>query len=265
MLRPYDLSSEEYRTKTPYPVTYNDGALLSEEYAKRLQEEILSIPEEKFDRYDNPFEQKYTLRDKYDYPPLLSELMSYVTSQEYVKYLSDYTGHELENDETRMYWGVHVYRPNDKLDIHVDAGCHPVNEKKKQVTWGLYLSSNWESSYGCELEVWEGDSVLVPGAKLQRMVEKISPMYNRSILFTCYDNAWHGNPIPCSGPENAKRIFITVSFLSKIIEPEQNNRNRYKKAFFIARPDDPEDVKKDQMRILRADPNQCHQIYRNKI
>ena len=267
------MDPNDYRGKNPYPVTFQDDALneeLNEKFAHKLQEEILKIPLSEFDRYENPFEQKYTLRDKYKYPPLLQQLMNYVTSSEYVEYLSEYTGYQLINDESRMYWGVHVYEPGDKLDIHVDAGCHPENAMKKQVTWGLYLSSNWLETYGCDFEVWEGDSVVVPGARLHRLVEKIAPMFNRMVLFTCLDNAWHGNPVPCQGPVGSKRIFVTLSYLADFnnqLETNENdrNQNQYKKAFFIARPQDDPDAEKDHLRLLRSNPDFCKDVYRIKL
>ena len=263
MLRGFALDPEKYRKMSPYPVTFQDDAL-DEEFARKLQEEILAIPLNEFDRYENPFEQKYTLRDKHKYPTLLQQLMNYVTSSEYLEYLSEYTGYRLINDDSRMYWGVHVYEPGDKLDIHVDAGCHPENALKKQVTWGLYLSNNWAPTYGCDFEVWEGDSVIVPGARLHRMVEKIAPMFNRMVLFTCLDNAWHGNPVPCQGPSGSKRIFVTLSYLSD--STKQNlNKNQYKKAFFIARPTDEPDAHKDHLRLLRSNPDFCKDVYRIKL
>jgi hypothetical protein len=34
------------------------------------------------------------------------------------------------------------------------------------------------------------------------------------------------------------------------------------KALFVARPGDPEDLEKDKMRLLRADPEKYKEIYR---
>ena len=83
-------------------------------------------------------------------------------------------------------------------------------------------------------------------------------MFNRLVIFTCNDYTWHGNPEPANCPENSKRIFITLSYLSKNFEDE----NKRVKAFFIARPSDPLDEEKDKLRALRADPEKCKEIYK---
>jgi hypothetical protein len=60
------------------------------------------------------------------------------------------------------------------------------------------------------------------------------------------------------GPDDAKRIFITISYLTE----NCSDLNRRTKALFVARPSDPDDEEKDKMRLLRADPEKYKEIYR---
>jgi len=243
--------------RDPFPYGELDN-FLHEDFAIKLQKEILSVPTHSWDRYNNPFEQKYTLRDKFNFPPLLKDLFQELTSDSFVSNLSELTGHRLLLDNTRNFWGVHTYGPGDKLDIHVDAGLHPTLGLKKQVTLGIYLSYDWKEEYGCDLEIWRGDNSSNNDAKLIEKADSISPLFNRLVLFTCNDYAWHGNPEPASCPEKSKRIFITLSYLSENFE----DQNKRMKAFFIARPSDPMDEEKDKLRLLRADPEKYKEIYR---
>jgi Rps23 Pro-64 3,4-dihydroxylase Tpa1-like proline 4-hydroxylase len=241
----------------PFPYGKLDD-FLHEDFAKKLQKEILSVPSDSWDRYDNPFEQKYTLRDKFNFPPLLKNLFQELTSDSFVSNLSELSGHSLMLDDTRNFWGVHTYGPGDKLDIHVDAGLHPTLGLKKQVTLGIYLSYDWKEEYGCNLEIWRGENSANNGAKLIEKADSISPLFNRLVLFVCNDYAWHGNPEPAKCPDTSKRIFITLSYLSENFE----DQNKRMKAFFIARPSDPSDEEKDKLRLLRADPEKYKEIYR---
>ena len=208
---------------------------------------------------DNPFEQKYTMRDKNNIPQNLKNLFNYLTSNKFVEKLSELTGHKLMNDPDKNFWGVHKYKLGDKLDIHVDAGTHPKTGLKKQVTLGIYLSTNWKENYGCELEVWKGDNSSDNSAKIQECVAKIAPMFNRLIIFTCNDYSWHGNPVPALCPDDARRIFVTLSYLSDDVDKFLNKRQ---KAFFVARPNDPVDEEKDKLRLMRADPEKYKEVYR---
>lgn len=253
----FDIDSSEYQKTSPYPYAFVDNVLDST-FAKSLQEEILSLPETSWDRYENPFEQKFTLRDKYAFPPLLHSLFEYLESNECIDTLSKICGHTLYKDETRNFWGVHIYKPGDKLDIHVDAGVHPHMKKKKQLTLGLYLSSNWKDGYGCELEIWRGDSAASQNPRLYEKVSAITPLFNRLVLFTCNDYAWHGNPEPVSCPEDARRIFLTMSYMSDY----EGDSNKKVKALFIARPGDSDTSEKEHLRQLRADPERYREIYR---
>jgi len=248
---------KEYKSKFPYPYGAQDN-FLGEDFAKSLQREILDIKKEDWDRYDNPFEQKYTLRDKYNFPPFLVKLFDELTAENFVNQLSKVVGHKLILDSTRNFWGVHIYEPGDKLDIHVDAGYHPTLKLKKQTTLGIYLSYEWKEEYGCALEIWRGDNCAKDDAKIHEKIDSISPIFNRLILFNCNDYAWHGNPEPSRGSPESRRIFITISYLSENFSDD----NKKVKAFFVPRPNDPEDKEKDRLRFLRADPEKYKEIYR---
>lgn len=244
---------ESYEGKTPYNYITVDNFLDLED-AVNLQDEIMNLDTSAFDRYDNPFEQKWTLRDKWAYPPILNRLANEFVSEKQISQLSMMTGHDLINDPTRNFWGVHLYGCGDYLDIHVDANYHPTTRQRKQITVGLYLSYEWDSEYGCELELWEGDE----HSAITRCVEKVAPLFNRLVVFDSSPldgtMSWHGNPNPSSAPDG-KRIFVTFSYLTKEIgEP--------RKALFVARPTDPPDGEKDRLRALRADPKKAHDVYR---
>lgn len=246
-----------YQSADPYSHGIQDN-ILDETFATALQKEILDLPSDAWDRYDNPFEQKFTLRDKWNFPPLLKQLFEELQTPEFIAQLSEIVGWQLQLDTTRNFWGVHTYKTGDKLDIHVDAGQHPAGIGKKQVTLGIYLSANWRQEYGCELEIWRGTSAADPEPKLLEKVASIVPLFNRLILFNCNDVAWHGNPEPACGPEDARRIFVTISYLSD----NSIDRNKKVKALFVARPGDPVDEEKNRLRLLRADPERYKDIYR---
>ena len=252
-------NSNNYQYALPFPHLIQDN-FLNELFANQLQNEILQIPDSEWDRYDNPFEQKYTLRDKFKFPLFLTHLFNKLTSKEFVLELSNLTGINLILDETRNFWGIHKYNNGDKLDIHLDADYHPTSLLKKELTLGIYLSSNWKEEYGCELEIWEGDKI-----SISKKIINIAPIFNRLILFKNNDISWHGNPEPANCHEDSKRIFITLSYLCNENENENEcnecKKNKRVKALFVARPNDIPDEEKDKLRLLRVDPIKYKDIY----
>lgn len=251
------IKSDEYQQATPFPHIYIDN-FLDNNRAHMIQKEILEIKVDEWDRYQNPFEEKYTLRDKFNFPFHLKELFEELESDTFIENLSNMCGYQLIKDTTRNFWGVHTYQNGDKLDIHVDAGIHPTMGLKKQITLGIYLSKNWMESYGCKLELWKGDNAGISTPRLYEKIKEISPIFNRLVIFTCNDYSWHGNPEKVCSPDDAKRIFITISYMSN----NTDDLNKRKKAMFISRPSDPEDPEKDHLRFLRADPERYKEIYR---
>jgi hypothetical protein len=243
--------------KNPFPYGKQDH-FLDDSFATELQKEILDINQEEWDRYNNPFEQKYTLRDKYNFPMNLKKLFDELTNEKFVSILSELVGFQLKLDTTRNFWGVHTYGPGDKLDIHVDAGLHPTLKLKKQVTIGIYLSYEWKEEYGCHFEVWKGENSSNNDAKILEKVDSIEPLFNRFILFICNDYSWHGNPESANCPSNSKRIFITLSYLSENFE----DKNKRMKAFFVPRPNDIQDEEKNKLRFLRADAEKYKEVYK---
>jgi Rps23 Pro-64 3,4-dihydroxylase Tpa1-like proline 4-hydroxylase len=246
-------------------LTYKENKILvidhflEKEIAKKCQNEILLADKSEWDRYNNCFEQKYTYKDKNNFPHSVKELYNYLTSSDFLYKLKDLTSLNLINETDRILWGIHLFENGDKLDIHVDAGRHIKTGFIKAITIGIYLSFNWNEENGGCLEFWDGDSCHIDSPEIKNCKSKILPIFNRCVIFESNNYSWHGAPDPCICKNDEKRIFITLSYL--IEEENDNFLNKRLKAYFVKRPYDPYDEEKDKMRLLRANPNTCETIY----
>jgi Rps23 Pro-64 3,4-dihydroxylase Tpa1-like proline 4-hydroxylase len=210
---------------------------------------ILEMQADTFDRYSNPFEQKHTLRDKFRLPHSLALLIG--TLELEASRLSQLFGVRLYPDLLRHYCGVFKYMKGDKLDVHVDAGIHPQEKKRKHVTAVLYLGREL-----APLELWEGENCAQDNPQLIRIADGIEPKHGTLVVFENNDYAWHGVPICDSeGP----RIVVTVSYLSDAINAFENKRQR---AFFVPRPLEPWTAEQYELRNKRADPERYKEVYR---
>lgn len=253
----FHISPSEYQSRKPYPYTYQDNFLEKNE-AEKIQEEILNLDSSAFSRYNNPFEKKSFLKDKENLPPHLTKLYDYLTSEPFVQHLSVLVGIPLMNDTLKHYNGIHMFENGDKLNIHVDAGIHPFLNKKKQVTFGLYLSKNWKPEYNGNFEVWEGTNASENDATLIRKSDEIEPIFNRAVIFTCDDYSWHGCPVEISSPSDAKRIFLTLSYLSN----DTTQLNKRTRAFFVPIDKEKETPEEFELRFKRQSEHFVSSIYR---
>ena len=133
------------------------------------------------------------------------------------------------------------------------------SKQKKHITLGIYLSKDWKDENGGHLEVWDGDSVCSKNPKLYKCENKFLPEFNSLIIFTCNDYAYHGNPNKTICNNDEKRLFLTLSYVSEKYDDEF--QNKLEKAYFIKRPEDPENKEKDRLRDLRCDPIKYKEIY----
>jgi|694.fasta_scaffold138821_3 hypothetical protein len=259
MLADFNILPEEYQNIKPYPYYYQDN-ILDPKFALELQKEILEIPKDAFDTYDNPFETKLTFRDKNNFPELSERLFKYLESDYYINKVSKLCGYKLIKDPNRNFTQIHTYENNGKLDIHLDAEVHPITKDYKMITLGIYLSYDWKDTYGCDLEIWNGDSWKESNHKIYDCVTKVAPIFNRLIIFTNTNNSWHGNPNIMDGNNDSKRIFVTISYLSPN-ENKDNNQIFREKALFIQRPIDVYDEGKEKLIKIRADPVLYKTVY----
>ena len=203
--------------------------------------------------------KKNTWRDKNKVPENYKNLFDKLHTSDFIDFLSKLSGFKLLEDLNKTWWGIHTFKNEDKLDIHVDAGRHVESNLKKILTLGIYLSYNWNCECGGNIEFWSGDNGNNNDAKIYEKIVSIAPNFNRMILFENNDFSWHGAPEPCICNNNEIRIFLTCSYLTDIDDNiHKNNRN---KAFFVKLPDEPENPEKDMLRLMRADIEKYKSIY----
>src|SRR6478736_4017201 len=105
-------SIENFWTAKPFPYRSYSGFFEKSELLA-IQEELLALPDEAFDRYENPFEKKFTLRDKENFPPKTKEFFEYLEHDHFLNGLRELTGINVEPDFFKHYWGVHKFNHGD--------------------------------------------------------------------------------------------------------------------------------------------------------
>ena len=115
--------------------------------------------------------------------------------------------------------------PNSFQLIHSDARFSPESNLRKELTVLFYTQPLFnEKSHTGQLEVWDDH--------MKKCIHKISPEFNRAIIFVNSDTSYHGVP-----EVNFERRSFTFSILKNAMATKRS------KALFVARPTDSIEVR----------------------
>lgn len=161
--------------------------------------------------------------DRWD--PIFSEVREVIKSEEWCKIMSEITGvDDLKTTMDALGSGVHQGKNGSYVDVHVDVNMNPQANLWRRINLLVYLNKNWKPEYGGDLEVWDKD--------MSKMYNKVSPTFNRALIFYTDDNSPHGyNKINVPEGESRKS-FYTYYYT------ELGKDFKYRDSKFISRPDD---------------------------
>lgn len=87
----------------------------------------------------------------------------------------------------------------------------------------LYLNSEWVDYWGGHIELWSGN--------MTRCVQRIAPLFNRMVIFTVTNDAFHGHPEPLTSPPDTLRYALQLVYYTTESGPTHSNRPGKKKHY----------------------------------
>jgi len=99
----------------------------------------------------------------------------------------------------------------------------------------IYLNRDWQEEYNGALELWSRD--------MTHAVKRITPLWNRCVIFNTDADSWHGHPDPLAAPEGVFRRSVALYYYtgSRAIYEELPNRS----TMYVARPRDGSAVRRE--------------------
>jgi len=206
ILHPSSLSElrERFLSAAPFQHLIVDGLFPSDLLQVVVEEFQLIRHNTKY--HDRTTQEKYTC-DEWDlFPPRIAELIAYLNSGSFMRFLVAVTGiHELTCDPYLHGGGVHETLPGGFLKMHTDFNYHKVLKLDRRINVLLFLNVGWEPSWGGEL--------LLSDRTMQSPL-RIAPLFNRFVLFNTNDHSFHGQPDPHTFPEGNSRKSIAMYYYS---------------------------------------------------
>ena len=107
-------------------------------------------------------------------------------------------------DPSYLGGGVHISGPGGRLGIHADFNLHPKNNQHRRLNALLFLNRNWDPSWKGQLQLWNSE--------LTECVKSVEPIFNRLVVFSVTDQAFHGVPETIVCPANRRRISLALYY-----------------------------------------------------
>jgi len=136
-----------------------------------------------------------------------------LSSDSFIDDLEKLTGIEniIRNDCELRGAGIHIIKKNGFLELHTDFNMydHPKYGKlDRRINLLLYMNENWKEEY-------KGDLLLIDKSN-KKVIKKISPIFNRCVIFNTTNKSIHGHPEQLNVPnEDIKRKSIAFYYYTK--------------------------------------------------
>ena len=219
-------NSDKYQAANPYPFIQIDD-FLEEEAAEQAKNSFPAVGGAGWINYIHVNENKHGLNKMDRIPAYLQEVIKTLNSDDFVNSLSQLTGIDgLRADPSLEGGGLHQSKKGGYLNIHADFTVHPHKRNwRRRVNLLVYLNEGWQPEYKGDLELWSRD--------MKACVQKISPVYNRCVIFNTDEDSFHGLPEPINCPEDMTRKSIALYYFTVEKSIPKKRATNYK-----ARPGD---------------------------
>lgn len=211
-----------------------------DDLAEKLSTEFIDYNDERWFYYNNPIENKKSSNDWRFFPKHIYQAFTQFCSDEFVKKLQVMTGIEkLYPDYGLHGGGCHIHSRNGKLNVHRDYSLHPKLGLQRKLNLIVYLTKDWDISWGGQLELWSHDNET---NQPKEKVKEVDCIFNRAIIFDTTQNSWHGLPKPLNCPEGVYRKSLAMYYMT---DPDINVDPR-QRALFV-----PTEMQKDDIEVKK--------------
>ena len=195
--------AEEYRNNRPFPHLVIDN-LFPDEVLDRVLQDI-SLQQHEFGKTSRTTGSKFATRDPWALGPTACRFLLDLNSGGICRFLEVLTGIPgLISDPYYYGGGIHEIKSGGFLKMHTDFNWHEKLNLDRRLNMLVYLNRDWKENWGGDLELWNSD--------MSRREVKISPVFNRTVIFSTTDYSYHGHPDPLKCPESITRKSIALYY-----------------------------------------------------
>ena len=197
-----------YENAEPFPHIILDD-FIRPDMAEKALCEFPTLKSGKWTYYVHVNEKKFGKMDFHSFGPALQALVTEFHSAEFIQFLTALTGiQDIMPDPSLEGGGLHQSGPGGYLNVHADFTVHPIKRNwRRRINLILYLNKNWKDAYGGHLELWD--------RQMKRRVHRVSPIFNRAVIFNTDPDSFHGFPDPIKCLPGMSRKSVALYYFTQ--------------------------------------------------
>jgi Rps23 Pro-64 3,4-dihydroxylase Tpa1-like proline 4-hydroxylase len=200
-----DALRERYASAQPFPHVVIDG-LFDDAELEAVLRDFPAPDAMRWMKFDNPLEKKLGyFHETATISKTIRDFLNAMNSFEMLQWLEEVTGIDgLIPDPYFGGGGLHQIEPGGFLKVHADFNVHPKLKLDRRLNMLIYLNKGWREEWGGHLELWDREQ--------RGAVERILPLFNRTVIFSTTDTSFHGHPHPLTSPPGVTRKSVSLYY-----------------------------------------------------
>ena len=203
--------NKEFFQAQPFKHVVIDN-FLEKEHAYQLLHDLDNDNQDKWDKRDHDRIQikwRSDWKQDSDIPKKTLSMIQYFNGGTFLRWLSKVTGiNGIIPDPYLTGGGFNKINKGGTLAVHADGNWHDLMGVHRRLNVIVYLNEEWDDNWGGHLELWSKTSDNKPNI----CVKKISPLFNRMIIFQTDDFSFHGHPTPLNCPKDRSRKSLILYY-----------------------------------------------------
>ena len=226
--------------------------------AEQLSNEFPDYNDPTLGFYNNAIENKKVFNKWDKFPKLTYQAFTMLSRFDFLFNMRGLVG----NPNTAELWmdiglnggGWHMHTKGGKNNVHLDYNIHPKLGEQRKLNIIIYMTPNWMSGWGGNLQLWSHDDINNSPKKCEKAIDI---KFNRAVIFDTTQNSWHGLPDELNLPNGIKRQSMAVYYL---VDPKKDSSPR-QRALYAPYKEQKEDPKILDL-IQKRSTEICNTVYR---